>query len=99
MRLKTFSSSDSQHTFIRLGERIKLARKAKKITLRELENRCGVHRTTLGRLESGDTTVSIAVLLAVLEVLGILSDLELIASSPTETDKSKKTVPQLDSDF
>lgn len=99
MRHKTQSSLFSQDAFIRLGSRIRLARKARRITLQQLEARCGVHRSTLARLEAGDLGVSFAVLAAVLEALGRLSEIEAVLSNPEAPLPIAKTIPHLDSDF
>jgi transcriptional regulator with XRE-family HTH domain len=95
-----FTSLQVGETAVRLGERIRRARKARKLSLQTLESMCGIHRTTLGRLERGDTTVSLGILLAVLESLQEISDLELVLSQPeTPKHKRKIAVPELDSDF
>ena len=62
-----------------LGERIRLARLRRRIPLVELAQRIGVSRPTLLRLERGDAGVSLAVLVRVLSVLGLLDDLQKIA--------------------
>jgi transcriptional regulator with XRE-family HTH domain len=101
MRQETdFTSLQVREFSARLGERIRLARKARKLSLQELERMCRVHRTTLGRLERGDTGVSLGVFLTVLESLKELSDVELILSQPqTPKDQRKPTIPILDADF
>ena len=84
----------------RLGERLRRARKAQKLTLADLERICRIHRTTLGRLERGDLGVSVGALLSVLEALNELADIELIISQP-DTPKHKRAIklPVLDQDF
>lgn len=99
MRLKYHTSLSAEASFKRLGERIRAARKHKRLTLNDLENRCGVHRTTLSRLEAGDPSVSFAVLLAVLEALGFLSDIEAVISSPAKAIPAAKKIPELDRNF
>lgn len=99
MRQKNYSSLAAKSSFQRLGERVRLARKARGYTLTDLESRCGVHRTTLSRLEAGDTGLTFTVFLCVLEALGCLSDVEAILSSPTTLDSSHAAVPRLDADF
>ena len=99
MRHKAPSSLFSQDAFIRLGSRIRQARKARRITLQQLEARCGVHRSTLARLEAGDLGVSFAVLAAVLEALGRLSEIEAVLSNPETPLPIAKTIPRLDSNF
>jgi len=99
MRQKIGSSLAAQATFQRLGERVRQARKARNYTLRDLENRCGVHRTTLSRLEAGDTGVTFTVFLSVLEALNSLADVELIVSNPHPIDSRQTTTPHLDANF
>jgi ribosome-binding protein aMBF1 (putative translation factor) len=95
-----FTSLQVREFASRLGERIRLARKARKLSLQRLEQMCRIHRTTLGRLERGDTGVSLGVFLTVLESLKELSDVELILSQPQALkDKRKASTPILDADF
>jgi len=84
----------------RLGERIRLARKARALTLADMERLCRIHRTTLGRLERGDLGVSLGTLLSVLEVLNEFADIELLLSQP-DTPKHRRgaAVPALDQEF
>ena len=99
MRHKNKFSTASASTFSRLGQRIRHARKARGITLSELEARCGIHRSTLARLESGDMGVSFTILAAVLEALGKLSDIEGLVSTPEAGHALTSDIPQLNSDF
>jgi transcriptional regulator with XRE-family HTH domain len=100
MRQKLSASFESQQSFLRLGERFRLARKARGLTLAMLESKCGIHRSTLGRLERGDLGVTAHVMLAVLEALQELADVELLLTDPAaprHTREHKTAV--LDSDF
>lgn len=84
----------------RLGERLRRARKAQKLSLSDLERICRIHRTTLGRLERGDLGVSIGVLLGVLEAINELADVELVLSKPdTPEYRRGVNVPILNQDF
>lgn len=86
----------------RLGLRLRAARRARKESLIDLEKRVRVHRTTLGRLERGDLNVSLAVLMRVLEALGVLSDLELLVSRPEQLGwrgSITRGMPDLPTDF
>lgn len=101
-RSESFDSLALAETYERLGGRLRAARHARKLTLSMLEERIRVHRTTLGRLERGDTTVSIGVLLRVLEALGVLSDVELLVSQPHTLGhpaSSGTAVPNLPTNF
>ncbi len=62
-----------------LGERLRLARLRRRMTQAELALRADTNRTTLWRLERGDLRVSLETLVRVLGVLGLDSDLDLLA--------------------
>jgi transcriptional regulator with XRE-family HTH domain len=59
-----------------LGERLRLARQRRGIPLIELAERVNTTRATLTRLEHGDLTVSLALLVRVLGVLRLEGDRE-----------------------
>ena len=63
-----------------MGERLRLARKRRKITTVLMAQRVGVSRDTLNRVEKGDPVVSLGTYLRVLRVLGLDADLDLIAA-------------------
>jgi len=63
-----------------LGERLRLARMRRRMSLGELAKRVGVARGTLTKLEQGDLSVSLALLARVLTALGLEEDLERIAA-------------------
>ncbi|MCK5323303.1 MAG: helix-turn-helix transcriptional regulator [Desulfobulbaceae bacterium] len=58
-----------------MGERIKIARKRRAITMEDMASRMFVTRKTLARLENGDPGVSLAVFTSALWVLGLEKDL------------------------
>lgn len=62
-----------------LGERLRLARLRRRLSVTELVARVGASRATIHRLEQGDLSVSLAVLVRVMAVLGLEDDLDLIA--------------------
>jgi transcriptional regulator with XRE-family HTH domain len=62
-----------------LGDRIRLARLRRHMSQVEVAARADVDRLTLARLERGDLTVSLALLVRVLSILGLAGDLENIA--------------------
>lgn len=97
---QSFTPFPVLETAERLGERIRKARKAQKLSLVQLEKNCRIHRTTLGRLERGEPGVSLGVFLTVLESLQELSDVELILSQP-DKPKHKRVAspPVLKRDF
>ncbi len=64
-----------------LGERLRAARRRRRMSEAEMAERCFVSRTTLRKLEAGDLTVSAALLARVLEVLALDDDLDRIAAA------------------
>lgn len=62
-----------------LGERLRLARLRRRMSLSELAERVGVTRHTLSRLEHGDLSTSLGVLARLLGVLGLEEDLDMVA--------------------
>lgn len=68
-----------------LGERIRLARKRRGLTMEEMASRMLVTRKTLARLEKGESGVSLTVLMSALWVLGLENDFKKLADP--ERDK------------
>jgi transcriptional regulator with XRE-family HTH domain len=62
-----------------LGERMRMARLRRRYPTNSVAKRAGIARGTLYRVEAGDPGVSIATYASVLRVLGLQSDLDLIA--------------------
>ena len=60
----------------RLGERVRIARKRRGLTMAEMASRMFVTRRTLARLEKGESGVSLAVLFSAFWVLGLEKELE-----------------------
>ena len=60
-----------KETLILLGNIIQLARKDAKMSMQNLALRVGVDRRTIARLEKGDPTVSLGILLMVIWILDI----------------------------
>jgi transcriptional regulator with XRE-family HTH domain len=64
-----------------LGKHIQLARKARKLTEKELSERIGISRTTLQKLERGDLKCEIGIVFEAAAIVGInLFDVESRAS-------------------
>jgi len=62
-----------------LGARLRLARERRRMPAAELAERADTSRMTVHRLERGDTSVSMGVLVRVLGVLGLVDDLSAVA--------------------
>ena len=62
-----------------LGERLRLARKRRRLSTVQIAERVGVSRDTFSRVEKGDPGVSLGIYLRVLRVLGLDADLDLVA--------------------
>lgn len=69
----------SRRQLAAFGERLRLARKRRKISTVLMAERAGISRDTLNRVEKGDPAVSFGTYLRVLRVLGLDGDLELLA--------------------
>ncbi|PLX67097.1 MAG: transcriptional regulator [Denitrovibrio sp.] len=101
-------SPKSKSILKKLGTNIKTARKRRKLSIDEMASRMFVSRQTLIRLEAGNHGVSLNVLLNALLVLGLESELGMIASPDNDTlgkaleiqnlpgKVKKKTKPDLD---
>jgi transcriptional regulator with XRE-family HTH domain len=61
------------------GERLRLARKRRRLSAVLMAERVGVSRDTLNRVEKGDPAVSLGTYLRVLRVLGLDPDMDLLA--------------------
>lgn len=62
-----------------LGDRIRMARLRRRMSQADLAVRANVDRKTLARLEHGELTVSLELLLRVLGILGLDADVDQIA--------------------
>ncbi len=63
-----------------MGENIKLARKRRKLTTIQVSERANINRSTLFRIEKGDTRVSMGAYFNVLRVFGLQDDFLKLAS-------------------
>ncbi len=62
-----------------LGHNLKLARLRRKYTTVQVSERAGITRATLQKIESGDPGTSMGLYFSVLHVLGLQSDMSLVA--------------------
>ena len=63
-----------------LGDRIATARMRRRLTVTEMAERMGVSRPTLNRLEKGDLSIGLGVLVRALGVRGVDEDLAKLAA-------------------
>ena len=69
-----------QHQAEALGNRLRLSRLRRSISQEEMAARIGVSRQTLLKLEGGDASVGLAVLLLALDVLGLSDQIDELAA-------------------
>ena len=66
-----------------LGKRLRAARLRRKLSQPMLAERVGVSVPTIGKLEDGNPSTSLATMLRVLTVLGLAADIDLLAAQDT----------------
>ena len=69
-----------QRLLSELGERLRLARKRRKLSNAVVAQRAGVSRTTVYKVEAGDSGATLGAYVRVLAVLGLEGDLNLLAA-------------------
>jgi len=74
----TFPSSERQ--LRALGERLRAARRRRRLTQAVVAARVGVSKQTLAKLEAGNPSTSLATMLRVLQVLGLEKDIDRLAA-------------------
>jgi transcriptional regulator with XRE-family HTH domain len=81
----------------KLGENIHEARMRRRLPMSVVAERASTSRPTLSRLEKGDPSVSIGIYAAVLQALGLLDDLALLADPGRDSigrQLSKEALPK-----
>lgn len=74
----TFPSAARQ--LAALGERLKAARRRRRLTQAVVAARVGVSKQTLAKLELGNPSTSLATMLRLLQVLGLERDIDRLAA-------------------
>ena len=69
----------AQRQLTQLGERLRAARMRRRMTQATIAARVGVTPQTIGKLEQGDPSTSLATMLRLLQVLGLESDIDKLA--------------------
>lgn len=69
-----------QRLLSELGERLRLARKRRKLSNAVVAQRAGVSRTTVYKVEAGDPGATLGAYVRVLAVLGLEGDINLLAA-------------------
>ena len=77
------SHPQARRQIVALGTRLRTARLRRKMTQPMLAERVGVSVPTIGKLEDGDPSTSLATMLRVLSVLGLAADIDLLAAQDT----------------
>ena len=63
-----------------LGENLKLARRRRKLTSKQVAERANISRSTLWHVEKGSNHISIGIYLQVFSVLGLADDFKKLAT-------------------
>ncbi len=80
-----------------LGDRLRLARRRRRLTAKQVAERAGMAPMTLRSLERGGSGVTMGAYLAVMQVLGIEKDLDLLAKAdPLGRELQDTRLPQAD---
>ncbi len=102
---KFLISKESSARLIRLGQRVRVARIRRGLSIANLANMAGINRNTLASLELGKPGTAIGVCFTVLEALGLEKSLDVVADPdidhqgkeleasrrPTRASKAKKS--------
>ena len=71
----------TEYLLLQLGERLRLARLRRRLSAKQVAERAGMSPMTLRSLEHGGSGVTIGAYLAVMQVLGVEKDVDLLAKA------------------
>ncbi len=94
--LSTHIGSPSEAALARLGARLQLARKQRRLRQKDLAERIGRSRATVVEIEKGSAKVEIGAYVSALSALGLLDAFELIADPAFDRDAQALTFSVLD---
>lgn len=80
-----------------LGQQIKLGRKQRHWSEKELAQRTGIARSTLQKIEKGDSTASVGLVFEVAALVGVVlfdADINGLAKSAAQTDAMLTLLPK-----
>lgn len=77
-----------------IGEQFVAWRKLQGLTTQQVSERAGISRTTLRRVETGDTGVGVQAFLSVARALGVLDDV-VKATDPYESDLGRARADEI----
>ena len=71
---------EAAQTLKELGQNLRIARLRRNMTMEDMAGRIGIHRETLAMAEKGNPNVSIGNYIGALWVLGLLSQMSVVAA-------------------
>lgn len=77
-----------------LGERLKRARQERRLSAQGLAQQLGISRTTLHAAEAGAPSTTMGTYVRILGALGLVADLALVASAPSQAARTDRHEPQ-----
>lgn len=99
---KTYMYPGEAKQLAALGQRLKDARLRRRFSMETVCARAGISRTTLYKIESGDSSTAFGYYVQVLRVLGLLDDLSFLAKEDAlgrrlqdESMPQRKRAPRL----
>lgn len=71
---------NEQRMLTALGERIRLARKRRQLSMAAVAGRAGVSRTSLYKVERGDASITMGMYVRILATMGLDTDINALAA-------------------